>query len=96
MHKDHKVFMQALKDNRKIILTYFSNMKDFYITKLLIPVYHRSAFSKWSTDIYYFWNSEADGNRMLALPTTKIKFMKLSNEIFKEANYVKPENNKEC
>jgi hypothetical protein len=96
MHKEHGIFIRAIKDNKKVILTHHSGVEEFYITKLLVPVYYRPSVSNWSKDIYYFWDSEAKGNRLLVLQSSQIKFMELSEESFAKANYeIKPESDKD-
>jgi len=96
VHEEHGIFIRAVKDNKKVILAHHSGVEEFYITKLLIPVYYRPSASRWSEDIYYFWDSEARGNRLLVLQTSQIKFMELSDESFAKADYqIEPESGKE-
>lgn len=97
MHENHEIFIGAIKDNRKLILTHYSGVEKFYITTSVIPVYYRSSISNWSEDIYYFWDSQADSNRLLVLKSSQIKFMELTNESFAKTDYkIEPENGKEC
>jgi len=86
MHRNHEIFTKALKSNRKIILTYHSSAGKLYISKLVIPLYFWSSESKRDTDIYYFWDSQAKGNRMLILKSSQIISMELSDESFAKAD----------
>ena len=82
MNINHDIFTLALKENRKIILTYYSDTEKHNLTKELVPVYYRHSDSECSTDIYYFWDSNTKGNHILILYSPKIKLMKMSNEGF--------------
>lgn len=89
---DHDIFIEATKDRKKIILTYFSGQKSFYLTRLCVPIQFSPSDSKEDSDWYYFWDSEAEvGERLLALPPSEIAYMELSDEIFDPADYIIPE-----
>ena len=86
MYKNHEIFTQAAKENRKIILTYYSGTQKLYLTKKLIPVRYRHSDSERNSDVYYFWDSKAKSNKMLVLSSSNIKSMELSEEGFGKAD----------
>lgn len=89
---DHDVFIQAVKDKKKIILTYFSGQQYLYLTRLCVPVQFSSADMEEGSECYYFWDSDADtGERLLALSPSQITNMVLSDETFDPADYIIPE-----
>lgn len=89
---NHDIFIQATKDRKKIILTYFSGQKSLYMTRLCVPIQFAPSDSQDESECYYFWDSEADvGERLLALPPSEIAYMELSDEIFDPNDYILPE-----
>lgn len=89
---DHDIFIQAVKDRKKIILTYFSGQQSLYLTRLCVPVQFNCSGSEDSSDCYYFWDPEADiGERLLGLFPSQIAYMEISDEIFDPADYIIPE-----
>jgi hypothetical protein len=92
MPMDYHIFSQATKNKKKIILTYFSGEQSLYLTKLCVPIQFCSSKKENIADSYYFWDSEADvGERLLALTTSQIAYMELSDETFDPAEYIIPE-----
>jgi len=88
MHNDHDTFVQAVKDKKKIILTYFSGIQKLDLTKLCIPLHYSPSVSQGEPDCYYFWDPEAEvGERMLGLETSKIRYIEISDESFNPADY---------
>jgi hypothetical protein len=91
---DHDVFIQAVKNKKKVILTFFSGQQYLYLTRLCVPVQFTSSEKGNSSKCYYFWDSEADvGERLLALKPSQITYMELSDETFDPADYIIPETN---
>ena len=89
---DHDVFIQAVKDKKKIILTHFSGQQYLYLTRLCVPVQFSSNKVENGSECYYFWDSDADtGERLLALAPSQITNMVLSDETFDPADYIIPE-----
>ncbi len=92
MLANHNVFIQAVNDKKKIILTYFSGQQYLYLTRLCVPVQFSSTDLEDASGCYYFWDSEADtGERLLALTPSQITNMELSDETFNPADYIVPE-----
>ena len=89
---DHDIFIQATKNKKKIILTYFSGERSLYLTRLCVPIQFCSSESEDTSDRYYFWDSEADlGERLLSLSPSQIAYMDLSDETFDPADYIIPD-----
>lgn len=89
MHGDHGIFMQAVRDRRKIILTYFSGEHNLNLTKMCVPIKYSPPNAGEVSDWYYLWDSEEDvGERLLGLTTYDIMYMELSDEIFDPAEYI--------
>lgn len=88
---DHDIFIQAIKDKKKIILTYFSGEQSLYLTRLCVPIEFICSDSEDTADCYYFWDSEADiGERLLGLFPSQIAYMDFSDETFDPADYIIP------
>jgi len=86
---DHEIFIQATKDKKKIILTYFSGEQSLYLTRLCVPIEFNRSDSEDISDCYYFWDSEAEvGKRLLALSPSQIAYMESSDETFDPADYI--------
>ena len=92
MHLDHDTFIQAAKERKKVILSYFSGQNSLFLTKLCIPIQFCPSETENSSDCYYFWDPEAElGERLLGLFPSEIANMLLSDEIFDPAKYIIPE-----
>ncbi len=90
VHQD--VFTQAVKNRKKVILTYFSGQQFLYLTRLCVPVQFCASEEEKDFKCYYFWDLEADvGERLLALKPSQITYMELSDESFDPADYIIPE-----
>jgi hypothetical protein len=89
MHNDHTIYIQAVKKNKRVILTYFSGQQNLFLTKLCVPVYFKPPNSHGENGCYYFWDEEAEiGERILSLTQSQIEFMELSDESFNPADYI--------
>jgi hypothetical protein len=92
MLTENDTFIQAVKDKKKVILTYFSGQQQLHLTRLCVPIKFSSDDIEDGSDCYYFWDSDADtGERLLALTPSEIKNMVLSDEMFDPADYIIPE-----
>jgi len=87
MHGDHNVFVRAIKEKRKIRLTYLRGNNEETETKLLVPVYYGPETLESIADSYHFWDASADTRECIAsLPQSEIRRMELSEETFDPAN----------
>jgi len=92
IHEDHNKFVQAVKDRRKVIVTYFSGEYSLYLTKLCVPLQYSPPSGGEDSDCYYLWDPEGDiGTRVLALPPSQVMYMELSDDTFKPDEYIIPE-----
>lgn len=92
MHEDHDKFIQAVKDRRKVILTWFSGEYNLNLTKLCVPLQYSPSGGGEDSECYYLWDSEGDvGERALFLPPSQIMYMELSDDTFQPDEYIIPE-----
>jgi hypothetical protein len=91
MHRDHSIFIRAIKERRKIRLAYSkeegnSNSKE----KLIIPMdYHLGHRVTDKSDCYYFWDFEEANNGVpLILESDKIISMEMNEESFDPSEFV--------
>ena len=92
MHDNHDLFEEALRDRRKIELTYFCPERGFGLTGLCIPVDYKPAGDEEESGHYYFWHSgRAVGERLVCLSPSHIGKMRLSEETFDPSEHIIPE-----
>jgi len=91
MHTHHDIFMQAVKDRRKVIVTYFSGEYNLNLMKLCVPLHYSPPDAAEESAFYYSWDSGGDvGERVLALRLYQIIYMELSDETFDPDEYIVP------
>ena len=80
MHDQHDIFIQAVKDSRKIELTFFSKEELAKTVKICAPIdYNPGRRAKDRSKLYYFLIFEDDGSSyVLSLPPNQILDMKLT------------------
>lgn len=87
MHEDHNVFVRAIKERRKILVTYIRSEQKQTRSKLLVPVYYGPGTLQSISGSYHFWDASADtGECIASLPQSEIGRMELSEETFDPAN----------
>jgi hypothetical protein len=87
--------MQAVKDRRKVIVTYFSGEYNLNLTRLCVPVRYESPDAGEESDCYYFWDSGGEvGERVLGLRVSQIIYMELGDETFDPDEYIVPDKGK--
>lgn len=92
IHEDHNKFVQAVKDRRKVIVTYFSGEYSLNLTKLYVPLQYSPSDGRDDSDRYYLWDPEGDiGRRVLVLPPSQVVYMELSDDTFEPDEYIIPE-----
>lgn len=84
MHRDHDIFVQAIKDKRKVRLTYFSNTDSSFQIRLCAPLYYSPSHIEGDdSDCYYFWNFESGGGKpFFYLAPSLTVDMELTEEAF--------------
>jgi hypothetical protein len=91
MHDNHDVFVQAVKEQKMLIVTYSAGEYSLSLTRLCVPLEYSPSGAGDDSGCYYFWDSEADtGERILVLPSSQIVYIQLSNETFDPAEYIIP------
>ncbi|MGA2679426.1 MAG: hypothetical protein ABSF37_09035 [Sedimentisphaerales bacterium] len=58
MHRDHKIFIQAIKNRKKILIKHRSENGCDANTKVCCPLFYVPASDKGGCDHYYFWEDE--------------------------------------
>ncbi|MHC4456501.1 MAG: hypothetical protein ACYS0I_05295 [Planctomycetota bacterium] len=89
MHRDHKIFIQAIKDRIKIRLTFF-NEEGLFHAKVAIPMdYNPGRRGNDKSNSYHFWALEQDNNSAaLILHQKQIISMRLDKETFDPSGFV--------
>ena len=92
MHDDHDKFIRAVKDRRKVIVTYFSGQFNLNLTSLCVPLEYEPSGGEEEPDSYYLWDPLGEiGERVLGLPASQIMYMELSDDTFEPDEYIVPE-----
>ena len=58
MHRDHNIFIQAIKGRKKILIKHHSENGRDASTKVCCPLFYIPAGEKGSPGHYYFWEDE--------------------------------------
>ena len=93
MHRDHVVFVRAIKDKRKVKLVFLSDAGGNKAEKLYGPLLYSPPIAGDETgdksDCYYFWDSESrSGKRFLGFSSNKIVSMELTEQSFDPAEFI--------
>jgi len=83
MHRDHGIFIWAIKNKRKVKLVFLSNTDGNNAEKLCGPMLYSPPAEAGESDWYYLWDFEGSSDkRVLGLPSNKIVSMELTEEAF--------------
>jgi len=83
MHSDHDIFVQAMRDKRKVKLTFSSKEHGGRADKLCGPVFYSASAGGDDSGCYYLWDFESSsGNHFLVLPPSQIVGIELAEEHF--------------
>ena len=55
MHRDHKIFIQAIQDMKKVIIQHRNDNGHETCTKICRPLFYIPASSQDGSSQYYFW-----------------------------------------
>jgi hypothetical protein len=89
MHQDHDIFIQAVTNRKKVILTYYSGIKKFYLTVICVPLRYSLPDSNGGPENYYFWDEVADiGKRLLELSPSQMVLMQISDETYNPSDFI--------
>jgi len=83
MHCHHNIFVEAIRDKRKVKLTFLSKERGNKTDKLCGPVFYSASVAEKDSGCYYLWNFESNtGNNFLALSPSQIVSIELTKEHF--------------
>ena len=83
MHCHHNIFVEAIRDKKKVRLTFLSEERGDSTKKLCGPVSYSASVVEKDLGCYYLWDFDSDtGNHFLALSPSQIVSMELTEEPF--------------
>jgi hypothetical protein len=84
VHSDHDIFIQAIQQRRRLLLTFVGPKSLQKMGTQCAPLHYSRGQNKGDDlDCYYIWDFEASsGDHFLALPPSKIQRMQLSEDTF--------------
>jgi hypothetical protein len=84
VHSDHNIFIQGIEQKKKLRLTFFSREHFRKLLRQCAPLYYsKRQIEGDGLDSYYLWDFEATkGSRFLALPSSQIVTMELTEDTF--------------
>ena len=63
MHRDHDIFIQAIKEKKKILVKHRSENSPDANTKVYCPLFYIPPGDKGGCGYYYFWENEKGAKR---------------------------------
>jgi hypothetical protein len=100
MHRNHNVFVRAIRGKNKVRLTFFSSEDGDIRDGLFGPIFYSPSIAGNDSDCYYLWDFEgADSNHFFGLPPSQIVRMEISREHFDLVEFFTPSggiSNYEC
>ncbi len=92
MHRDHGIFVRAIKDKRRVKLVFLSDAAGNNAEKLCGPMLYSPPVAGDESDCYYFWDFEGSSDkRVLGFPPNKIVNMELAEEAFDPKDFTTSE-----
>lgn len=90
MHRDHEVFTGAIRDLRKVSLTFFSKEDGHALVRTCAPMdYGPSRRAKDKSNRYHLWDYDSDQvMHVLSLPSDQITSIELTAMVFDPAEFV--------
>ena len=90
MHSDHETFVQAIRDKRRVKLTFFSDEEGCSQVKLCAPMdFEPHGIEGEETSRYYFWDFEKGTNGSpLILEPNHILSIQLQKDTFSPSEFV--------
>jgi len=88
MHRDHKTFIQAIEDSKKVVIKHRNNAGRKERTKICRPLFYIPVGGQNDSAHYYFWDSEKGetGNIFWATPAQIIS-MEPTQESFEPSGF---------
>ena len=86
------VFLKAQEEHKKLLLTYYSEKDNLFLTKLCVPILYVQEIIKNGPEFFYFWDDESDtGDKLFGLPSSEIKCLEPTEEIYEPKDYIIPD-----
>ena len=83
MHRDHDIYVKAIRDKKKVKLTFFGNDPGDIGDGLFGPIFYSPSAMGEDSDCYYLWDFERGASdNFLGLPPSQIVSMELTEESF--------------
>ena len=83
MHCDHDIYVKAIRDRKKVKLTFFHNEHGDIRDGLFGPIFYSATIAGEDSDCYYLWDFESGiGDNFLGLPPSQIVRMELTEDPF--------------
>ena len=83
MHCHHNIFVEAIRDKKKVRLTFLSKERSDSTKKLCGPVFYSASVVEKDSGCYYLWDFESNtGNHFLALSPSQIVSVEPTEESF--------------
>ena len=83
MHRDHDIFVKAIRGKKKVKLTFFHNEHGDIRDGLFGPIFYSTTIAGEDSDCYYLWDFENGiGNNFLGLSPSQIVRMELTKKPF--------------
>ncbi len=83
MHRNHDIYVKAIRDRKKVKLTFFSNEQGDVGDGLFGPIFYSPSAMGEDSDCYYLWDFERGASdNFLGLPPSQIVRMELTKESF--------------
>ena len=83
MHRDHQIFVEAIRDKKRIRLTFLRKENGDSTRKLCGPIFYSTPITGKDSGCYYLWDFESNtSNHFLGLSPSQIVSMELTEEPF--------------
>ena len=83
MHRDHNIFVEAIRTKKKVKLTFYRSNNGDARDGLFGPIFYSAAVAGGDSDCYYLWDfGTGIGNNFLGLSPSQIIRMELTKESF--------------
>lgn len=83
MHRNHDIFVKAIRDKNKVKLTFFSEENGDIRDGVFGPIFYSPSVTGDDSDCYYLWDFEGgNSSNFLGLPPSQIVGIELTEEPF--------------
>lgn len=83
MHRDHEIFLRAIRRGKKVKVTFFSKEPQGTSVRLCGPIFYSPSVGGIESGCYYLWDFDTDvDNHFLSFAPSRIVSMELAEESF--------------